>query len=146
MIGNLKRKIHVACRQLGLDSDARKDMQELVTGKASMTDMSEVELQAVVNHLKGAGFKDQPGGRKKHPRAKHGGVRFIHVLWSQLGSRDKLKDPTRDGLNKFIRKRFGNTWGAELADVDMLTEHEQISDVINALKDWCQRAGIELEQ
>lgn len=146
MTGNLKRKIHVACRQLGLDGDARKAMQCQVTGKESMTDMTEGDLLKVVGHLKGAGFKDKPGGRKKHPRAKHGGVRLIHVLWSLLGAHGKLKDPTRTGLNKFIRSRFGNTWGAELADVDMLTEHEQISDVINALKDWCWRAGIELEE
>ncbi|WP_027237263.1 regulatory protein GemA [Leisingera caerulea] len=146
MTANLKRQIFAQCRELGMDNDARQEMQLQVTGKSSLTDMGQADLLRVVSHLKEAGASTRPGGKKKHPRAKHGGVRFIHVLWSLLGSRGELKDPTRAGLNKFIRSRFGDTWGAEVADVDMLIEHEQISDVINALTDWCWRAGIELEQ
>lgn len=146
MTATLKRQIFAQCRELGLDSDARQEMQLQVTGKSSLTDMGQADLLKVVSHLKEAGASTRPGGRKKHPRAKHGGVRLIHVLWSRLGAHGKLKEPGRSGLNKFIRSRFGETWGAEVADVYMLTEHEQISDVITALKDWCWRAGIELEQ
>ena len=37
MTGNTVLKtIHVACRALGLDDDSRRDLQLLVTGKASL--------------------------------------------------------------------------------------------------------------
>ncbi|MDE4175782.1 regulatory protein GemA [Phaeobacter sp. PT47_59] len=142
----LRRQIFAQCRELGLDRDARHGMQMQVTGKASLTDMRETDLLKVVSHLKQAGAGTRPGGKKMRPPSKHGGVRFIHVLWRLLGEAGELEKPGREGLNKFIRSRFSATWGATLVDVDALRDHDQISDVINALKAWCHRAGIELEE
>jgi len=53
----LQQKIHVGCRQLGLDADARRDLQLVVTGKASMSDMSDTELKSVLKRLEKEGFK-----------------------------------------------------------------------------------------
>ena len=39
----LQQLIHVGCRELGIDSDTRRDLQLLVTGKASMADMSKAD-------------------------------------------------------------------------------------------------------
>lgn len=142
-MSNLIRKIHVGCRQLGIDADTRHALQLQVTGKASLTDMSEAELKLVVNHLKGRGFTSKEGRR---PAAKRADVRFVHVMWRLLGEAGVLHKPGRDGLNAFIRSRFESTWGAVPADVDMLQEHDKISDVIDALKAWCERSGIELEE
>ena len=47
--------IHVACRDLGLDEDTRRDLQLVVTGKDSLKAMSEPELEAVVAALKAKG-------------------------------------------------------------------------------------------
>ena len=66
----LQRMIHVGCKQLRMDDDSRHDLQVLVTGKASMADMTEAEMQAVLEALKQRGFK--PGfkgqGRGVVPR------------------------------------------------------------------------------
>jgi phage gp16-like protein len=59
MASALLKTIHVAVRDLGLDDDARRDLQLLVTGKASLTDMTEGEKQAVLQVLKERGFKPQ---------------------------------------------------------------------------------------
>ncbi len=49
--------IHVARRELGIDSETRRDLQFQVVGKASMADMTEAELTAVVKALEARGFK-----------------------------------------------------------------------------------------
>lgn len=148
----LKRMIHVGCKQLGLDNDTRRDLQLVATGKASMADMSEPELRRMVEALKQRGFKpygnpyftdghDRKKGRATAPRAD---LRFVHVLWSQLGKAGALKRPGRDGLNAFIRSRFEGKWQSVPIDVDALRDAGQINDVIRALKDMCRRAGVEI--
>ncbi|MGR3501582.1 gp16 family protein [Pseudaestuariivita sp.] len=138
MTRTLQKLIHVGCRELGLDSDDRKAMQLALTGKASMADMSEAELTVIVDNLKAKGFKPK-GGRK--PKAPRKDLRLVHVLWSKLGEAGVLERPDRAGLNAFIRKRFEKSWGSVPADVDMLRDHTQIDDVIQALKSWATRVA-----
>ncbi len=140
----LQQMIHVGCRELGLDADARRDLQLNATGKASMRDMTDIELKLVVNRLKAAGFK-ATGQSKKRPPAPRKDLRLIHVLWSKLGEAGALRDPTRAGLNKFIRARFEKSWAVVPADVDMLREWAQIDDVIQALKSWGERTEIDFD-
>lgn len=151
----LKRMIHVACRELGLDTDSRRDLQLVATGKASMADMSDAELRKVVEALKQRGFK--PCGSSYYTSGKSGGksrsraqapradIRFIHVLWRQLGDAGVLKRPDRDGLNAFIRSRFQGKWQSVPIDVDALRDASQINDVIRALKDMCLRNGVDVK-
>lgn len=142
----LQKLIHVGCRELGLDADARRDMQFRVVKKHSLSDMTGDELDLVLRHLKEAGFSPAP--RKfgaKHKRAPRADLRLVHVLWKKLGEAGELRDPSRAGLNAFIRKRFREAWGTVPADVDMLREHMQIDDVIQALKAWGQRTDIDFD-
>jgi phage gp16-like protein len=140
----LQQKVHVGCRELGLDSDARKALQLVVTGKASMTDMTEADLNAVLKRLKQDGFKAS-SGRKKHARASRPDLRLVHVLWRKLGVAGELRDPSRKGLNTFIRERFGKAWSNVPADVDMMRDHAEIDQVIQALKSWGQRVDIDFD-
>jgi phage gp16-like protein len=139
----LQKKIHVACRELGLDGEARRELQEAATGKASMLDMSEGDLRLVLDRLVKAGFK---GPSKRRPAAARADVRLVHVLWHKLGEAGVLEKPGRAGLNAFIRSRFETTWGAVPADVDMLRDHKQIDMVVEALKQWGRRAGVPLDR
>ncbi|MCA0849673.1 gp16 family protein [Salipiger thiooxidans] len=136
------RLIHVACRDLGIDQDTRRALQERLTGKASLRDMSQPELELVLGALKDQGFRPKGGRRPAAPRAD---LRLIHVLWAELGKAGELDKPGRDGLNAFIRRRFGQSWSFVPADVDMLRDWERIDDVIQALKAWADRAGIILD-
>jgi len=143
----LQRMIFVGCKQLGLDDDARHDLQLAATGKESLSDMTEAELELVIARLKESGFKPfgKPGSkaRKSAPRAD---LRFIHVMWRLLGEAGALKRPGREGLNAFIRSRYEGAWDFVPIDVDALRRADQIKDVIEALKDMCRRNGIELDQ
>ena len=134
--------IYARSKEVGLDEDARRDVFEQQTGKRSLSLMTPAEVSKVDAHLKT--LAPQKKGRK--PEAKRADVRFIHVLWRKLKEAGVLTDPSRAGLNKFIRARFGDAWGAETIDVDALTNHHHIATVIEALKDWCQRAGVELDR
>lgn len=143
----LQQQIHVACRQLGLDTDARRVIQLAACGKASMKDMTETDLVLVIDHLKEHGWQPgfKRGSKRKFKPAGRADLRLVHVLWRELGKSGVLREPGRTGLNKFIRHRFEGTWQSVPIDVDALRDHRQISQVINALKDWCQREGVRLK-
>ena len=127
----LQKLVHVACRELRIDAEARRDLQLAVTGKASMADMTEADLTKLMDRLKADGFKVSLKPRKAAPRPD---LRLIHVLWSKLGQKGALDRPDRAGLNAFIRSRFEATWSSVPADVDMLHDHKQIDAVVQALK------------
>lgn len=137
---NLQRLIHVGCRELGIDAELRHDLQLAATGKASMADMSDAELRLVVGALEQRGFKraSKPA-RSQAPRAD---LRYVHVLWGLLARHGAVRSPGREGLNAFIQKRFGKSWGAVPVDVDALRDWRQIADLVDALKAWCAREDI----
>lgn len=143
-VRKLQRMIHVGCKQLGLDDDTRHDLQLAVTGKASLADMTDAELQKVVSALQQRGFKAgfTAASKGRRPAASRADIRFIHVLWRLLGEAGALKRPDREGLNAFIRARFEGKWQSVPIDIDALREASQINDVTRALKDMARRAGV----
>lgn len=141
----LQTLIHVGCRELGLDAETRRDLQYQVTGKASLRDMNGDELKLIVTALKDRGFVPKGARRGKHNSAPRADLRLVHVLWRKLGEADALERPGRDGLNAFVRSRFGKVWGSVPADIDMLRDHAQIDMVIQALKLWCDRVGADVD-
>ena len=152
----LQRMIHTACRQLGLDEDARRGLQVVATGKASMADMSDTELRKVVAALQARGFK--PGGnawfkkgskapsKGRHAPAPRGDLRYVHVLWGLLGKAGHVERPGRDGLNAFVRSRFEAHWSSVPIDIDTLRDAGQINDVIQALQAMCRRHGVKVQK
>lgn len=141
----LQKLVHVGCRELGLDGEVRRDLQLVVTGKASMHDMDEADLTKLVAALKERGFKPHAGkARAKRPPAKRADVRFAHVLWGKLHKAGAVTQGGAKGLNAFIRARFEKSWGAATFDIDTMQDHRQIATLIEALKGMCARAGIDL--
>ncbi|WP_323790111.1 regulatory protein GemA [Thalassovita sp.] len=139
----LRKQIFVGCRELGLDNETRRDLQLRVTGKSSMSDMTERDFLSVVSELKSLGFKAETG--KKRPRAKRRDVRYCHVLWGLLGAKGHVRVHGAKGLNAFIRSRFEEKWGHVPIDIDAMTDTAEIRDVIEALKSWCTREDIPTE-
>lgn len=140
----LQRSIFAGCRALGLDDQARRDLQLAETGKASMRDMDETDLQKILKRLKRDGFEAGLKAPRKGKLASRGDLRFVHVLWRLLGEAGVLRDPSRAGLNAFVRASFGKSWGSVPADIDMLRDAQKIDAVIQALKQWAAREGVVL--
>ena len=137
--------VHVGCRELGIDGETRRVLQLMVTGKASMLDMTETDLSKLVTALKEKGFKPHAGtARKQRPAAKRADTRFAHVLWGKLHKAGAVDQGGAKGLNAFLRARFEKSWGAAVFDIDAMQDHRQIATLIEALKAMCARAGIEL--
>lgn len=135
--------IQINAKAAGMkDEEERRDFFERETGLRSLKAMTDVQLLHLAETIRQTAPKAKPKGAIA-PRAD---LRFIHVLWKLLGDAGKLKKPGRDGLNAFIRARFEKKWGGVPIDVDAIRDHGQISDVIDALKDWCHREGVELNQ
>jgi hypothetical protein len=142
----LQKLVHVGCRDLGIDAETRHDLQLMVTGKESLSDMTEADLNKVIDALKARGFRPQAGGaaRAKRPPAARGDVRFCHVLWGKLARAGAVDRRGAAGLNAFLRARFADKWGAAPIDIDAMQDAKQIAAVIEALKSMCLRAGIDL--
>lgn len=142
-VRTLQRLIHVGCRDLGIDADTRHDLQFQATGKESLSEMSEPELRQVLTVLKAKGFRPTSSNRRRQaaPRAD---IRWCHVMWRLLHEAGVVKVPGAAGLNAFVRARFEKTWGYVPVDIDTLREWREIKDVVEALKDWCEREGIAL--
>lgn len=144
-IRRLQKLIHVGCRDRGIDSDTRRDLQLVACGKTSMTDMTEADLLLVVQALKDRGFApDRRGVKKRYPAAPRADLRLIHVLWRKLSDAGVLDKPGRSGLNAFIRSQFEAKWGSVPIDIDTLRDADKINAVVRALKAWCKRAGVSL--
>lgn len=140
----LQKLIHAGCRQLGLDDDTRRGLQRMATGKDSLRDMTEEEMENVLLALKSRGFTPSPGAAPRRRAAERGDVRFAHVLWGKLFRAGAVDKAGAAGLNAFIRARFGKSWGAAPIDIDAMRDWRQIATVIEALKAMCARAGIDL--
>ena len=137
----LRRQIFAGCRTLGIDTDARQDLQLVATGKASLSEMDEGDMRKVLETLKAKGFKPTKGRRfKSAPRSD---LKYCHALWGALGRAGVLDRPDRAGLNAFVRARFGESWGHVPADIDLLRDAAQINAVVKALQAMCHRNGVE---
>ena len=138
----LQKAIFGACRQLGLDNDARRDLQLKVCGKSSMSDMSDDEMRKVLDQLREDGYVAGTPGPKRYPPAPRADLRLVHVMWKALRDAGELDRPSREGLNAFIRARFGDAWDMVPADVDMLRDADKIAAIIRALKAWMKRKDV----
>lgn len=121
-----QRAVFAACKRLGLDADARRDIQLGVTGKASMSDMDLGELGKVLDTLN-RDYKGPAG------HGAHAGK--IRALWWTLYWIGAVTDPKGRAIDAFIRRQTGVTTLRFL-------DHRRGRDVIEALKSWAAREGV----
>lgn len=141
---SLIRLARVGARELKLDEDTRRALQARVTGKASLADMSDREVEAVIGEMKRLGFRPK-AGKNWRPASERGDVRYAHKLWSLLHAAGKVEKRGAAGLNAFIRARFSDTWGAAPIDIDRIVDPAKVATIIEALKSMCRRAQIKVD-
>jgi hypothetical protein len=137
------RRIFAACKDLGLDEEARRDIQVRLTGKASLADMTDAEKGVMINELKAKGWK--PSGHRRRPAAQRKDQRFIFVLWRLLVEAGVVS-PGERALRAFINSQnFAAKWGEAVSDPNMMSA-ERCYDVIEALKNVAARNGVKVER
>lgn len=134
---NLIKLIHVAKTKLGLEDDVYRDILESTTGKTSSKLLTPAQLEAVLDRLKQLGFevesKDKTGVKNLASDAQS---KLIRHLWLQLYDAGQVKNGSEKALAKFIENRV------KVSALQFLSS-ESADMVINHLRQWCKRCGIE---
>lgn len=119
--------IRAACKRQGIDDDTRKDIQQTLIGKASMSDMSVGELGQLLDHFN-KGWKG-PMGHRAH-------IGKIKALWWSLYWLGAIDDPGDRAISAFVERQTG------VSSIKFL-DHRKAASVIEALKSWLARLGVE---
>ncbi|WP_336958693.1 regulatory protein GemA [Sphingobium aquiterrae] len=122
----LMRAVRAACRRLGIDDDARKDIQAEQIKKASMSDMSIGELGKLLDHLN----RDWKG-----PMGHRAHLGKIKALWWSLYWLGAIDDPGERPISSFVQRQTG------ISALNFL-DHRKAASVIEALKSWAAREGV----
>ena len=128
----LIKLIHVAKSKLGMDDDSyRAILAQHGRGMTSSKDLSVVELDAVLGHMKRCGFKVIRAG-KSRAMDTGGQLSKIRALWLDLHAFGSVRDPSEKALAAFVHRMTG------VEALQWLTG-QQASKVIEELKRWRQR-------
>lgn len=124
--------IHVANKQLGLDEDTARDLYQRVTGKRSLREMNDRELQLIVTEHRRQGFKPAEKGLQG-PFAKK-----LQALWIAAWNLGIVRDRHDAAMLSFVRRQTGIEHTRFLLDAD------DAARAIDALKAWMTReAGVD---
>jgi len=132
------RLIHVAKRELGLDEDTYRAMLMNVTGMDTTKAMPLTKLEAVVKHLKQAGFKvrSKPQTRQLADDLQS---KKIRALWLDMHDEGIVKNPSEAALAAYVKRLTG-------VDTLQWLSTEQASSVIETLKKWQKRMSKPTQQ
>ena len=133
---NLIKLIHVAITKLGLDDDVYRDILESTTGKTSSKLLTPAQLEAVLDRLKQLGFEVESNKTGVKNLASDAQSKLIRHLWLQLYHAGQVKNGSEKALAKFIENRV------KVSALQFLST-ESADMVINHLRQWCKRCGIE---
>lgn len=123
----LVRAIRAACGRLGIDDDERRALQQDLVGKASLTAMSIGELGRVLDQLN----RDWNG-----PMAHRPHLGKIKALWWSLYWLGEVDGTDDRAISAFVKRQTG------ISSLRFLA-HDRAPAVIEALKSWLERAGVE---
>ncbi|MDS7929590.1 regulatory protein GemA [Acinetobacter sp. V102_4] len=134
---NLIKLIHVAKTKLGFDDDVYRDILASTTGKTSSKDLNIAQLEAVLDRFKGLGFdvesKNKSGVKNIADDAQS---KLIRHLWLQLHAAGQVRNGSELALAKFVENKVG------VSTLQfMSSQHADM--IINHLRQWCKRCGIE---
>ncbi|ECO5043244.1 DUF1018 domain-containing protein [Salmonella enterica] len=132
--------IHVAKKDLRLDTDTYHDALRAAVGKTSCRDMSLLELSKVLATFKKRGFKvhSKPQNRALKPATVTAKIRAI---WRLMYAQGFLSSDSEAALNGWVRKQTAPQNGGEgVANYQWLEREPALaSDVLERLKRWHRR-------
>lgn len=131
-IARLKRLVHVAKRELGMDDDSYREALHAATGKRSTSGMSVAELDAVMLHMKRCGFKVRLNPKPSRPLDLRAESRKIRALWILLRDLGAIQNSSEEALGAYIKRMTG-------VDALQWINGQQAERVIEGLKKWALR-------
>lgn len=125
----LIRAIHAGKRALGLDDETYRGLLLDLTGRDSCRDMTARELKTVLFHLRQAGFSQSVRDRPQEKK--------IRALWLTLAAAGEVRERGSRALAAYMRRMLQKEPRAATG--------KDLARVIESLKAWCRRAGVEYE-
>jgi phage gp16-like protein len=105
---SMEGKVHVAKKEMGIDEDTYRGMMMDVTGKASLTQLSDREVEQLVEHFKTKGWQAKPksGPLTSSRRADHPIAKKARALWISLHQLGAIKNNSEQALEAFAKKQL----------------------------------------
>lgn len=128
--------IHAGKKALGIEDGDYRAMLQLVTGKDSAAKLNATERQAVIEHLRQKGFRRKGAKSGTTAGAEPDHVRKLRALWLSLHNLGEVRDASDDAMAAFVR-------GQVHVDALRWLTAAQANTVIEALKAWLRRAGVQ---
>ncbi|ELT1239574.1 DUF1018 domain-containing protein [Salmonella enterica] len=132
--------IHIAKKDLRLDTDTYRDALRAAVGKASCRDMTQTELSKALAAFKKRGFKvrSKLQNRALKPTTVTAKIRAI---WRLMHVQGFLGSDSEAVLNTWVRKQTALANGGEgVANYQWLEREPALaSDVLERLKRWHRR-------
>ncbi|ATT86552.1 DUF1018 domain-containing protein [Salmonella enterica subsp. enterica serovar Bovismorbificans] len=132
--------IHIAKKDLRLDTDTYRDALRAAVGKTSCRDMTQTELSKALAAFKKRGFKvcSKPQNRALKPATVTAKIRAI---WRLMHVHGFLSSDSEAALNAWVRKQTASANGGEgVANYQWLEREPALaSDVLERLKRWHRR-------
>lgn len=127
--------IHIAKSQLGIDDDTYRNMLKQLTQKDSTKQLTVGQLNRVIAHLQGLGFKIKSKTNPKQVAAKDPQSQKIRALWRELHEHGHVTDNTEVALSAYVKRITGIESLAWLNTA-------QASQIIETLKKWLSRTEL----
>ena len=142
--------IHIAQKALGLSADDASALKLAITGQASAAKMTTAQRRQYLAHLSGLqaraardrGEKPayepvRPLGQRSTADDQDDRWAKARALWHALAQAGHVHTDTDAALLAYVRRQ------AKVDAWRFLNTH-QVNNVIEALKRWCRRAGVEV--
>lgn len=126
-------QIKIGAKQLGLEDDAYRDMLFALARVRSAADLDWTGRKRVIEHLRSCGATV---GKQRKPR--DGQAEKIKALWAALAQAGVVRDGSAAALSAWLKRQ------TRMSAPEWLSTAEA-SRVIESLKSWAARAGVELQ-
>lgn len=132
-------KIHIARKELGLDEPQYRATLSRVTGRSSASDLSERQLEAVLDEMGRLGWTPKPS-RRDGAQARTAGLsgpyaRKLRALWLVAYNLDLISDASDGAIIAFVKRQTG------LAHERWMRDGRDAAKVIEAIKAMLTRDG-----
>ncbi|MBI2397692.1 MAG: regulatory protein GemA [Xanthomonadales bacterium] len=141
-------QIHMAAAALklidGPDDSAYRAMLQTVVRVDSAGELDHAGRAAVLRHLRACGW--QPVQKRARTAQADAGTQLalVKLLWSKLADAGQVRDASDKALRAFVRRQ-SEKWNPDGVGYDApeLLPPLAAQRVIEQLKRWCRRTGVE---
>jgi hypothetical protein len=128
--------VHAAKKAAELDDDTYRAMLDRITGKSSAKDLSDGELRQVLDHMNGGAKRIGHHTRFAPPKTTSPTAKKARALWISLQGLGAISDPSEQALRAWVKRQH------HVDDIAFVRPSQSFA-VIEGLKQWCTRLGVD---